>query len=319
MLHSTLYKRLIPAAAILLAATAASAQAPPAGCATPEINVLTTVAMIGDVAANIGGNCVTVRTMVGPGVDPHLYTATARDVETLFDAEIIFYAGINLESRLIDVFEQIEENLGTATIAVSEAVPPERILREVGMDAPDPHVWMDAQLWAYAAGAIQQGLSAYLPEQAAYFEANAEAYLQQIADLDSYVREQIARIPEAQRVLVTAHDAFQYYGHAYNIEVYAPQGITTAAEVGVQDIRSTVALLIERQIPAIFVESSVSPDVVEAIQAGAQAQGLDVLIGGSLYSDSMGAAGTEDGTYLGMIRANTDTIVAALMGEGEAE
>ncbi len=284
------------------------------GCSEPVINVVATVGMIADMVGEIGGGCVVVTGMMGPGVDPHLYTATAGDVELLFYADIIFYGGLNLEARLSDVFVQVREGLDKPTIPVSERIPEDRILTEVQFNVPDPHVWMDVSLWMIAAEAIRDGLSEYLPEQSAYFEQNAEVYLAEMEALDTYVREQIQRIPEERRVLVTAHDAFQYYSHAYNIEVHAPQGITTEAEVGVQDIRSTIDLLVSREIPTIFVESSVSPDVVEAIVEGARARGLEISIGGSLYSDAMGETGTPEGTYLGMIRANTDTIVTGLLG-----
>ena len=300
-------------AALLLPAVSLVAQ-DAAECGAPEVNVVATVGMIADVARNIGGACVEVTALMGAGVDPHLYSATERDVETLFEADIIFYGGLNLEARLIDVFEQIEQGLGKPVIPVSDNIPETRRLTAPHYEAPDPHVWMDVQLWMYAAEAIADGLSTYLPARANAFAANADAYLAEMQALDDYVREQVARIPETRRVLVTAHDAFQYFSRAYDIEVYAPQGITTQAEVGVQDIRRTISLLVERDIPAIFVETSVSPDVIEAIIAGAEAQGQEVIIGGSLFSDAMGDDGTPEGTYLGMIRANTDTIVAGLLG-----
>ena len=307
-------------AGVFLAGAVVSAQEvtpePLPGCAEATINTLTTVGMIANVAEIIGGSCVQVTAMMGPGVDPHLYTATQSDVERLFDADIIFYGGLNLEARMSDVFVQVREGLNKPTIPVAENIPQGLIQTTVQYNSPDPHVWMDVRLWMYAAEAIRDGLAAYLPEQAEYFAQNADLYLQQMRDLDDYVREQIARIPEQRRVLVTAHDAFQYYSRAYDIEVYAPQGITTEAEVGVQDIRATIDLLVERDIPTIFVETSVSPDVIEAIIEGARDRGLEVSIGGSLFSDAMGEAGTPEGTYLGMIRANTDTIVAGLLGEG---
>lgn len=289
------------------------------GCDTPQINVVVTIGMIGDVAANIGGSCVEVVTLMGPGVDPHLYTATERDVERLFEADMVFYGGLNLEARLTDVFEQVGIGLGIPVIAVSEAIPTELILIEPGTDSTDPHVWMDAALWAYAADAIRDGLIARLPANEAYFTANALAYADALADLHAYAIEQIATIPEPQRVLVTAHDAFQYFGRAYEIEVYAPQGITTQAEVGVQDIRETIDLLVERNIPAIFVETSISPDVIEAIVAGAEARGHVIGIGGELFSDAMGADGTPEGTYIGMIRHNVDIVVAGLTSEAQGE
>lgn len=284
-------------------------------CAQPEINVLTTVGMIADVAHNIGGTCVEVRALMGPGVDPHLYSASERDVEYLFEADIIFYGGLNLEARMVDIFEQVSEGLGKPVVAVSESVPEELRLVEAGTEVFDPHVWMDVYLWMYAAEAIRDALVLNYPEHGDYFIANADDYLAQMNDLHEYVQEQIALVPEEQRLLVTAHDAFQYYSRAYGIEVFAPQGITTEAEVGVQDIRETIALLVERNIPAIFVETSVSPDVIEAIIEGAAAQGHEVVIGGSLFSDAMGEADTPEGTYLGMIRANTDIIVSSLRGE----
>lgn len=295
---------------------AAATEALP-GCAEPVIHAVATVGMITDVVQIIGGNCVEVTGMMGPGVDPHLYTATAGDVELLFNADIIFYGGLNLEARMSDVFQQVREGLNKPTIPVSENIPADLRLTEPQYHQSDPHVWMDVSLWMYAAEAIRDGLIDYLPEQADFFHQNADAYLAEMQALDDYVREQIARIPEERRVLVTAHDAFQYYSRAYDIQVYAPQGITTEAEVGVQDVRTTIDLLADRHIPTIFVETSVSPDVVEAIVEGARARGVTVGIGGTLYSDAMGTAGTPDGTYLGMIRANTDTIVAGLLGETE--
>lgn len=302
-------------ALFLLVAGLAPIQAQPPECVEPEINVLATIAMIADVAQNIGGSCVSVRALMGPGVDPHLYAATERDVEYLFDADIIYYGGLHLEARMIDVFEQVREGLNKPVIAVSERIPEALRLLSDDQHTPDPHVWMDVSLWMYIAEAIRDTLVEYYPDHAAYFSANADAYLAQMSDLHEYVREQIARVPDQQRILVTAHDAFQYYSRAYGIEVYAPQGISTQAEAGVQNIRDTVQLLVERQIPAIFVETSVSPRVIEAIIAGAEAQGHEVVIGGALFSDAMGAAGTPEGTYLGMIRANTDTIVSSLLGE----
>jgi manganese/zinc/iron transport system substrate-binding protein len=285
------------------------------GCETPTLNVVATVGMIADVARNIGEACVTVTGMMGPGVDPHLYAATERDVETLFEADLILYGGLHLEARMIDVFGQIAEGLGTPVYAVSERIPEDLRLTDPTYDQPDPHVWMDVSLWMYAAEAIRDALIEQDERNAAYYSANADTYLAELNALHEYVKSQIARIPEERRVLVTAHDAFQYFSRAYEIAVHAPQGITTQSEVGVADIRATIALLVERQIPAIFVETSVSPDVIEAILEGAEAQGHRVVIGGSLYSDAMGDEGTPEGTYLGMIRANTDTIVSGLLSE----
>jgi manganese/zinc/iron transport system substrate-binding protein len=286
----------------------------PPGCDAPVLNVVATVGMVADLAVNIGGSCVTVTAMMGPGVDPHLYSATQSDVELLFEADVIYYGGLNLEARLIDVFEQASDSLGIPVVAVSETIPAELLLTEPGLDVIDPHVWMDVSLWQIAAGGVADSLIALLPDHAEYLAARAARYDAELTALDTYVAETLATIPEGQRVLVTAHDAFNYYGNRYAIDVFAPQGITTQAEVGVADIRRTIDLLVERGIPAVFIETSISPDVIEAIQEGAEARGHTVTIGGELFSDAMGGADTPEGTYIGMIRANTDTIARALGG-----
>jgi manganese/zinc/iron transport system substrate-binding protein len=306
------------ALALLVPSLAAGAQAGE-GCAEPQRLVAATVGMIADVAARIGGSCVTVHAMMGPGVDPHLYSATLSDVDLLFEADIIFYGGLNLEARMADVLEEVGVGLNKPVIAVSEAIDPGLRLTEPGTNVADPHVWMDVSMWMQAAEAIRDGLIDLLPDHAAYIETNADAYLAEMAELHAWVLAQIESVPPSQRVLVTAHDAFQYFGRAYGIEVFAPQGISTASEAGVGDIRRTIDLLVERQIPAIFVETSVSPDIIEAIQAGARSRGHEVIIGGSLFSDAMGEAGSPGGTYLGMIRTNADTIARALRGEMREE
>lgn len=285
------------------------------GCSEAGVHAVTTVGMIADVVRNVGQNCVAVTQMMGAGVDPHLYRATEGDVFTLLDADIIFYSGLNLEARLAEIFERMPDITPIVTIPVSEAIPEDMRLKEVGFDQTDPHVWMDVERWSYTVGAVREGLSAHDPEHSDFYAANADAYLVQLEALDQYIHDQMARVPVEQRVLITAHDAFQYYGNAYDIEVFAPQGITTSTEAGVEDIRRTIDLIASRDIPAVFVESSVPPDIVEAIIAGAEARGQTVRIGGSLYSDAMGATGTSEGTYIGMIRHNTDTIVSALLNE----
>lgn len=290
-----------------------------AGCAADSgsgeigdgpIQAVATIQMIGDIVTHVGGDHVEVTSLMGPGVDPHLYVATEGDVSTLIEADIIFYNGLNLEARMADVLEEIGET--RATTAVGEGIAAERILTHPGYDAPDPHIWMDVELWMAATESVRDALIELDPANEADYRANADAYLAELRELDEYATERIGSIPEQQRVLITAHDAFQYFGQAYGIEVFAPQGITTEAEAGVEDIRRIIELSVERDIPAIFVESSVPPDVVEAIIEGAAARDHTLEIGGSLYSDAMGAAGTEDGTYLGMIRHNVDTIADAL-------
>jgi manganese/zinc/iron transport system substrate-binding protein len=280
---------------------------------TTPIRVVATTGMIGDVAQNIGGDLVTVTTLMGPGVDPHLYRATESDVEAFLNSDIIFYNGLHLEARMVEILEQIH------AVPVGDALPPDMVRKSPNFDAPDPHIWMDAHRWRFVAERIRDTLIAYDPANADTYNANADAYLAQIDELNEYAQAQINRIPEQQRVLVTAHDAFFYFGEAYGMDVFAPQGISTESEAGVEDIRRTIGILVERHIPAIFVESSVPPDVIEAIVAGAEAQGHEITIGGSLFSDAMGEPGTPDGTYIGMIKHNVDTIVTALMGDAAPE
>lgn len=316
-LHGILFAMLFVVGVVNAQETTPEAMPIVSPCSAPEANIVATIGMISDVARTIGGDCVQVTGLMGAGVDPHLYTATERDVETLFNADLIFYAGLNLEARMVDVFEQIRDGMGKPTIAVSETIDVQMILEEPSYEAPDPHVWMDVSLWRVVAGAIRDQLAALLPQHEAYFNATYDAYMAELEALDEYAREQIASIPDEQRLLITAHDAFQYFSRAYGIEVYAPQGISTESEVGVQNIRATIQLLVERQIPAVFIESSISPDTIEAIIAGAEDQGHTVSIGGLLYSDALGDDDTPEGTYIGMIRHNVDTIVAGLTGQGE--
>ncbi len=291
------------------------------GCATGQaafqddgrLKVVATTGMLADAVAHVGGPYVQVIQLMGPGVDPHLYKATEGDVHRLLAADLIVYNGLHLEARMADIFAQMGRF--TPTLAAGEAVPRELLLASPDYpDQPDPHVWMDVGRWMYAVAAIRDELAAVDPVHAQAYQAQGEAYLDRLEALDDYIRTRAQEVPKPQRVLVTAHDAFQYFGQAYDFEVFAPQGISTVAEAGINDIRRTIDLLVERRIRAIFVESSVPPDVIEAIVAGARARGHQVVIGGELYSDSMGEPGTPQGTYEGMMRHNIDTIVAGLLG-----
>lgn len=313
------HRLLMAAIFVLVLPFGQSAAQDATGCEAPVVHPVATIGMVADVVRHVGGGCVEVTQLMGPGVDPHLYRASEGDVLTLLDSDLVFYSGLHLEARLAEIFERMGESGIKTAIAVADDIPPERRLNDPQYNQADPHAWMDVELWSYTVGAARDGLSAHDPAHADYYAANADAYLAELAALDAYIHEQIQRVPEQQRVLVTAHDAFQYFGHGYAIEVFAPQGITTATEAGVNDIRRTIELLVSRGIPAVFVESSVPPDIVEAIIAGAAAQGHEVRIGGELFSDAMGANGTPEGTYIGMIRHNVDTIVSALVGATEAE
>jgi manganese/zinc/iron transport system substrate-binding protein len=298
--------------AILLMSSCSSGAVETPVSENAKLNVVATTGMIADVVRGVGGDRVEVVQLMGPGIDPHLYTATEGDVDRLLNAEIIFYNGLNLEARLADIFEQMARQ--KPTVAVGEGLPEELILTELIYNAPDPHIWMDAGRWLLVVDVVTEGLVEIDPEGEEEYRKNGEAYTAQVSELDEYVRNEVARITPSKRVLVTAHDAFQYFGEAYGIEVFSPQGITTESEASVEDIRRVIDVLVDRDIPAIFVESSVPPDVVEAIVEGTAAAGHSVQIGGELFSDAMGADGTPEGTYPGMIRHNTDTIVSALSG-----
>jgi len=282
--------------------------------AAPQINALATVGMVGDVVAQVGGACVQVTTLMGPGIDPHTYRASARDLRNMQAADIIFYAGLTLEGQLADVLDRLAAR--RPTVAVSEAAIPAASLVEANDDRfrIDPHVWMDPSLWTLTVDVVRERLTDLAPECADEFTRRAAAYQEQLAALHEWIKESVASLPAEHRVLVTAHDAFYYYGRAYGLEVHGIQGISTEAEAGLADIRAVTELVIERQVPAIFVESSINPRNIEAVQAAVRAKGLEVAIGGELYSDALGAAGTWHGTYIGMLVHNTTTIVEALGG-----
>ncbi|GMV95239.1 MAG: metal ABC transporter substrate-binding protein [Candidatus Hydrogenedentota bacterium] len=282
-----------------------------AGKADGVLVVTTTIGMITDVTREIAGEHAEVRGLMGPGVDPHLYKATQGDLAKLSDADLILYNGLHLEGKMADVLVQMAQRV--RTVQVTDEIP-QNLLREPPEFAGqyDPHVWFDVKLWSMAAERIAKALAEADPQHAEEYRSNAETYLAELEQLDAYAREQIATIPKEQRVLVTAHDAFGYFGRAYDIEVMGLQGISTAAEYGLQDLTRMVDVIVERNIKAVFVESSVSPKSIEALVRGVEDKGGTVKVGGELFSDAMGEAGTPEGTYIGMVRHNVDTIVEAL-------
>ncbi len=281
--------------------------------AQEPVNAVVTIGMIGDVVENVGGECVDVTALMGAGVDPHLFEASAQDVQTMQNAAVIFYSGYSLEGQLGDVLGRFAEV--TPTVAVSPAsIETGDLITVQDIYGIDPHLWMDASLWAQIALTIADTLAELRPDCAEQMQANAASYTEQLTALHEWVQESIASIPEQQRVLVTAHDAFNYYGRAYGIDVAGIQGISTEAEAGVADIRETVDLVVERQVPALFVESTINPRTIQSVQQAAAEQGQQVEIGGELYSDAMGENGTAGGTYIGMIYENTVNITQALGG-----
>ncbi len=280
-----------------------------------QIRAVATVGHLGDIVQEVGGEHVTVTSLMGAGIDPHLYAATESDVEALQAADVIFYNGLFLEAQMTDVMEQLGQR--KTVTAVGDAVPEDRLIPWANYaDEYDPHIWFDVTLWMKAVESIRDTLAELDPENAAAYRANATAYLAELSELDAYVRERAESLPAERRVLITAHDAFTYFGDAYDFDVRGLQGISTATEASTADVQNLVDFIVENEIPAIFIESSVPVRNVEALQAAAKARGWDVSIGGELFSDAMGNPDTPEGTYIGMVRHNIDTIVDALGGDG---
>lgn len=278
------------------------------------IRVTATTGMVADLARNIGGERVTVTGLMGPGVDPHLYKARESDVRALQDADIIFYNGLHLEAGMSTVLEKMGEE--RPVVAVTDAID------RTSLNTPpqfagnyDPHVWFDVTLWLQTIDVVRDALIKLDPASADLYNANAESYRAQLQELDAYVRERAASLPEEKRVLITAHDAFEYFGRAYGFTVRGLQGISTESEAGASDVQSLADFIVERQIPAVFIESSVPQRNIEAVKAAVESRGWQVVIGGSLFSDAMGDPGKPEGSYTGMVRYNIDTIVAALAGQ----
>ena len=283
----------------------------PDAATTGKLTVVTTIGMITDIVRNVGGTHVEVTGLMGPGVDPHLYKATAGDVARLTSAKLIFYNGLHLESKMGEILAKMTGN--TKTIAVTDDVDKAHLLTPPEFEGQyDPHLWFDVSLWMKAVEKVRNTLTEIDPGHQADYEANAERYLAELAELHQYVKTQAEKVPSEQRVLVTAHDAFNYFGKAYGFEVRGLQGISTATEAGIADVQELATFIAERRIPAIFVESSVSSRSIEAVKAAVNSKGFNVKIGGQLFSDAMGTDGTPAGTYIGMVRHNIDTITAAL-------
>ena len=276
-----------------------------------KIIVTTTTNVITDLVENIGGDHVFVTGLMGPGVDPHLYRPSAGDVKKLQNADIIFYNGLDLEGKMGDIFVKIGKE-GTSVLAVSENIPSESLLTLENDGNFDPHIWWDVKLWSEAAKVVASGLKEYDPKNSEKYDKNLSQYLNQLEILNSNNLNKINSIPQEQRVLVTAHDAFQYFGHTYGFEELSIQGWSTDSEAGIKEIQNLADEISKRKIKALFVETSISPATIEALEAAVQDRGHDVVIGGELFSDAIGEKGTFEGTYVGAFTHNIDTIIEAL-------
>jgi manganese/zinc/iron transport system substrate-binding protein len=275
----------------------------------PPIRVVCTTSMLGDLVRNIGGEHLQVETLMGAGVDPHLYQPSPHDVSRLHNADLIIYSGLHLEGKMTEVFARLASR--KPTIAVAELVH-EQPLGKLRIEPADPHIWFDVQLWIEAAEVVAQTLQSFDPAHRADYGTALDEYRQELQQLDEYVRTQSELVPSEQRVLVTAHDAFRYFGHAYGWEVKGVQGISTDSEAGVKQVNELVAYLVQSKIKAVFIETSVSDQNVRSLREGCEANGHELKLGGELYSDALGSEDSAAGTYVGMVRHNIDTIVAAL-------
>jgi manganese/zinc/iron transport system substrate-binding protein len=277
--------------------------------------IVTTCGMVTDIVREVAGNKAKVVGLMGEGVDPHLYKPTRDDVAKILQADVLFYSGLMLEGRMTDTFLKVARK-GTPVFAVTELLDEKFLLEpEEFAGHTDPHVWMDVAGWSAAVKVVARSLGEVDAVNAAYYQQNSERYLAELAKLDAYAKQTLATIPQEHRVLITAHDAFNYFGRAYGIEVRGIQGISTESEAGVADINKLVDFLVARKIPAIFVESSVSDKNIKALIEGCKSRGHAVRIGGQLFSDAMGKPGTYEGTYIGMIDHNVTTIARALGGQ----
>ncbi len=283
--------------------------------AQQRFTAVATTAMVGDIVAQVAGDAAKVDVLLGSGVDPHLYKLSRTDIGRLLASDIVFYNGLLLEGKMTDALVRVAAS-GKPVIAVTEQLRPDELLEPPEFAGQyDPHVWMDVAAWSRAVEVVRDRLAAFRPEAADSFKANATRYLGELRQLDGYVKQALASVPISARVLITAHDAFNYFGRAYGLEVVGIQGISTESEAGVRHIQELVSLLVDRQVGAVFVETTVSDRNVRALIEGAAARGHKVSIGGSLFSDAMGEPGTYEGTYIGMIDHNATAIARALGGE----
>lgn len=282
------------------------------------LNIVATTGMIADMVSTVGGDQVTVKGLMGPGVDPHLYKASAGDVALLSKADAIFYNGLHLEGKMAEIFEQMNKR-GITTIAVTDGVDRADLMAPPEFQGNyDPHIWFDVSLWMDTVGIVKDKLIEMDPQNSQQYEENANLYLKELSDLNLYVKERSDSLPKDKRVLITAHDAFNYFGRGYGFEVKGLQGISTESEAGTADVQGLATFIVERRIPAVFVESSVPPRYIEAVQAAVKSKGFNVVVGGELFSDAMGNPGTPEGNYIGMVHHNINTIVNALGQGGES-
>ena len=278
------------------------------------IVAIATVGMVAELVRNVGGEHVKVTQVMGAGIDPHLYKATRDDVQMLIDGNIVFYSGLMLEGKMSDVLVKIAR--GKPVVAVTELIDASSLLEPDDFKGHfDPHVWMDVAAWSHGVDAVATAMASFDPKHADEYLQNAKAYQKQLAELHAYGRKSIGTVPRDQRVLITSHDAFNYFGRAYDLDVQGVQGLSTESEAGLQRINDLVDVIVKKAIRSVFVESSVPRKNIEALVEGVRSRGKDVTIGGELYSDAMGQQGEYEGTYVGMLDHNITLVTRALGGD----
>lgn len=294
-----------------LGAVAALASATPGLAAEGKLTVVATTGMIADAARQIGGAEVAVTALMGAGVDPHAYRQTRTDIAAMTRADLVLWHGLYLEAQMEDFFHSLARK--RVVVPVAEAMPKD-LLRghDDYADKFDPHVWMSPEMWKHVVREVARALTEARPAATDLFAANLERHLGELDRLSDYGRKVVAGVPDDNRVLVTAHDAFGYFGRDYGFDVLGIQGISTQSEAGLNRIGELVDVLVDRQVKAVFVETSVADRSMRALIEGAAAKDHEVVIGGELFSDAMGAEGTYEATYLGMLDHNFSTIAGAL-------
>lgn len=313
MLGARLDRRRV--AGLLIGAMAIRALPPGRASAAERLQIVTTTGMVGDLARSVAGDAADVIQLMGSGVDPHLYKPTRSDIARMLGADIVFYNGLLLEGKMTDALVRVA-TAGKPVFAVTELIDESYLLAPPEFQGHhDPHVWMDPGAWTRALEVVRDRLADHDPARRAAYEANAARLAEELKALDAYSERVLASVPAERRVLVTAHDAFNYFGRRYGFEVQGIQGLSTESEAGLRRIEELVQLIVDRGIPAVFVETTVPDRTVRALIAGAAARGKEVAIGGALFSDAMGAPGTYEGTYIGMIDHNVTTIARALGGQ----
>ena len=302
------------AACLAVLAAGCSDATPSAAPKTYPYQITTTIGMVNDIVLNVAGDKANVKPLMGAGVDPHLYKPTRDDVAAMTGSDVVFYSGLMLEGKMADTLIRVGRS--KPVYAVTELIDEKLLLEPEEMAGHfDPHVWMDAAAWGKCAEAVGKRLGEYDPTNAERYRANAAAYTAECVKLADYAKKSIATIPESSRVLITSHDAFNYFGRAYGLKVMGVQGLSTESEAGLQRINELVDFLVKNNVKAVFVESSVSPKNIQALIEGAQSRGHEVKIGGELFSDAMGPVGTYEGTYLGMIDHNVTLVARGLGGD----